>query len=973
MHPTRRRSAWGMLGIVASAAALHAQPNAAEQKAKAVTASRADGVAIDGALAEAAWQNGPWYTGFITAGRGDKAPVQTRFAVRFDDSFLYFAAVADEPEVAQLKRSETERGGKVFRDDCVEFMIDPTGDRVEYYHFVVNANGALYDAQRRQGGHAYSVEWDSTAEAAGAVGANSFSVELAVPFVELGLTPESAKQAWAIQVARERQAGGALELTSYMKCGGSFHVPDTYAPLTLPGADLSRFLWDVKAPLEELTTSDAGKLTHQFKALLTNGTGRFRFTSVTATLRASEATTSQTLTGGNDDGQQQPYVFRVPFAEPGPHTLTLVIADRQQPDVPLCVRSREVVLQYSPLRLTVTKPSYRNTLYATEQLSAVEATVRLALPEDQLKGARLEGTLFSTAAGQRAPVASAAEKTDTAEARLSIPVKELSVGEYVLAVTATLVNGRTFVTEAPLHRAAPSPNEWRLDENLVLLHNGKPFLPYGWFSASVSDAAKLRDEGVTAIQAYSAQYFPPAKTLEWLDQLQAQGLYGCFYPWPSSAFMDNFTQPVSPEEEQAVRERIRAFRDHPALFAYYLWDEPELRPMLVERADRLYQIIAEEDPDHPCIMLNDTLPGIHKYRNGGDILMPDPYPLFSRGGLAGQPIEYPSKFMRACREASEGKRAWWVTPQAFDYYMGGKANSRCPNLVELRNQQLQSIINGARGFLWYTYSHRYNYKDLDVGMPFLGREAQRLTDAVLAPELPDGVTWEAEAKEHLQAAVRRVDDDLYLFAVNTRTSRQQATFTLKGVADTTLWVVSENRSVRVSGGKFTDAFDLYEGHIYTTNNAVAAGPTVKEAQAAITQAEAARHRPGNLAYRDLGTTVTTSSTNQYSGQLPMVVDGVTNGSGWTDDTWRQWPDWIQATFKEPVSVGRVIVYTDSILEYEIQVEETGQLVKVAEGTRPGGKPIAATWAPRTVTAVRVVAKSGAADRTGVTEIEAYAR
>jgi len=155
MHPTRRRSAWGMLGIVASAAALHAQPNAAEQKAKAVTASRADGVAIDGALAEAAWQNGPWYTGFITAGRGDKAPVQTRFAVRFDDSFLYFAAVADEPEVAQLKRSETERGGKVFRDDCVEFMIDPTGDRVEYYHFVVNANGALYDAQRRQGGHAY--------------------------------------------------------------------------------------------------------------------------------------------------------------------------------------------------------------------------------------------------------------------------------------------------------------------------------------------------------------------------------------------------------------------------------------------------------------------------------------------------------------------------------------------------------------------------------------------------------------------------------------------------------------------------------------------------------------------------------------------------------------------------------------------------------------------------------------------------
>jgi hypothetical protein len=729
----------------------------------------------------------------------------------------------------------------------------------------------------------------------------------------------------------------------------------------------------VKAPLEELTTSDGGKLTHQFKALLTNGTGRFRLTSVTATLRTGGTETSQTLTGGNDDGQQQPYVFQVPFAEPGPHALTLVIADRQQPDVPLCVRSMEVALRYSPLRLTVTKPCYRNTIYATEKLGAVEATVRLALPEEQLKGVRLEGTLFSTAKGERVPVASVAVTTDTAEARLSVPVKELSLGEHLLVVTAALANGQTFTTEEAIHKAAPSPNEWRLDETLVLLHNGKPFLPYGWFSASASDAAKLRDEGVTAIQAYNAQYFPPGKTLEWLDQLQEHGLYGCFYPWPSNAFMENFTQPVSPEEEQVVRERIRAFRTHPALFAYYLWDEPELRPMLVERSDRLYEILAEEDPYHPCLMLNDTIPGIHQYRNGGDILMPDPYPLFSKGGLAGQPIEYTSKFMLACREAGEGKRAWWVTPQAFDYYMGGKANSRCPNLVELRNQQLQSIINGARGFLWYTYSHRYNYKDLDVGMPFLGREAQRLTDAILVPELPGGVTWEAEEKEHLQAAVRRVGDDLYLFAVSTRTSPQQVTFTLKDVADTTLWVVSENRSVKVSGGKFTDAFALYEGHVYTTNKAVAEGPTVKETQAGIAQAEAARRKPGNLAYRDLGTTVTTSSSNQYSGQLSMVLDGVTNGNGWTDDTWRQWPDWIQVSFKEPVSAGRVVVYTNSTADYEVRVEQDGKLTTVAEGTRAGDGPLTATFEPQTVTAVRVVAGSGPADRVSVTEIEVYER
>jgi hypothetical protein len=241
---TRQWSSSSLLLLLGGIALAATPPNPDEQKTKAVTASRADGLTVDGAPTEAAWQNGPWYTGFIAAGSDELAPVQTRFAVRFDDSSLYLAAVAEEPQIGQLKRAETERGNKVFRDDCVEFMIDPTGDRVEYYHFAVNANGALYDAQRRQGGHVHSREWDSTAKAAGAVGAKSFSVELAVPFVELGLTPQSAKQAWAIQVARERHADGALELTSYMKCGGSFHVPDTYAPLTLQGADLGRFLWD---------------------------------------------------------------------------------------------------------------------------------------------------------------------------------------------------------------------------------------------------------------------------------------------------------------------------------------------------------------------------------------------------------------------------------------------------------------------------------------------------------------------------------------------------------------------------------------------------------------------------------------------------------------------------------------------------------------------------------------------------------
>ena len=105
-----------------------------------------------------------------------------------------------------------------------------------------------------------SKEWDSTARVAAAVGGRAFSVEVGIPFVELGLAARSATQPWAIQVARERHAGGKLELSSYMRFGGSFHVPSTYAPLELKGADLRRYLWEIKAPLEPLVVKDGDRL-----------------------------------------------------------------------------------------------------------------------------------------------------------------------------------------------------------------------------------------------------------------------------------------------------------------------------------------------------------------------------------------------------------------------------------------------------------------------------------------------------------------------------------------------------------------------------------------------------------------------------------------------------------------------------------------------------------------------------------------
>lgn len=942
-----------------------------------VHAVRADGIRVDGLLKEPGWKNGPWCTSFTTPGTGGApAPIQTRFAVRFDAAALYLAAVMDEPSVKTMLAKATERDGRVYSDDCIEFMIDPTGDRVEYYHFIVNSRGAIYDAQRRQGGHVGTEVWNCDAQAAAHVGPDAWSMELRVPLAELGLSARSTKQPWAIQVGRERHAGGRLELSSFAPCGGSFHVPETYAPLILDHAVLAPFLWEVQLPVGALVTEDKGRLQYRFRTLVTNRTGRFRFLRLRAILlRDGEELGTSECFGGLDADQRGTYAFSVPFPRPGPCLLRFALADRRTPDTALAVRTVPVTLTYTPLVIDVLRPFYRNTIYATENVREIVARVHINLPPERVRDMKVRALLRPTGAGAKPTATSPEVVPDGSIAVLRLPVRGLSVGNYGLEVTATLHDGKNFSVHTTIRKVPPAAEEWRMDENLVLLHNGKPFFPYGWFSAPPTEGEKLRSEGVNVIQDYNAEYKTVKELRAWLDQVRAQGLYACFYPWPSRQFMKNFTQPVSPEEEVAIRERIRAVRDHPGVFAWYLWDEPELRPLLVERAERLYQIIAEEDPYHPCIMLNDTIPGILKYRNGGDVLMPDPYPLFNRGGLAGRPIEYTGEFMKACRRASAGKKAWWITPQAFDYYMNNP-HSRPPNLTELRNQQLQAIINGAHGIVWYTYSHRYNYPELDLGVSFLGHEARRLEPAILVPDTANVLTSKAPRQKHVQVATRRVNGDLVVFAVNTATEPQDVTFRFAGKtpAPARLWVVSEKRNLAVHDGVFSDRFDVYEGHIYTTSQSLGGGPTVAETRVAIAEAKRRLARPGNLAYRGRGATVTASSVNRYSGKPDMVIDGARKGKGWTDATWKQWPDWLEVRFPKPETVGRVRVWSSSIVKYEIQVQQGDKFVTVASGVRKSdASSLEATFPARpNVSAVRVVAKSATGAYSGIAETEVFA-
>jgi hypothetical protein len=935
-------------------------------------------IVVDGDLSEATWTQGQWYTNFAVLDRPTvQATVQTRFKVRFDDANLYIGAQMDEPDVAGLKAAITERDGKVYNDDCVEVMVDPTGERTEYYHFIVNSRGVLYDAQVRQAGSVQTRDWNCDARAAAKVGAASWSVELAIPLVELGLTRASTGQ-WALNVARERQAGKP-ELSTFSPMTGGFHQPSLYATLTLPGADLGRMLWEIKQPYEVLVYPGAdGKLIWHAKTHVTNSGPKFAFFLLRAQVGAG---VGEWVKGGLDSGQSAEFALTAPVPATGRQTVALEIVDRADPNMQLALRSTPSDIDYSPLNVTLIKPWYRDSVYATETVNELIFDVALALPPGDINGLTLACNLMPGKPGEPAAGVSPGIWSGPARAQMHVtmPLTWPAEPAYDYTLDVALVNAQGKAVHEVQRRIRKLPkvaDEWRLDEHNVLLHNGEPVLPFGWFSMDLADMSKP-GHAYTVCQNYNLEYssIPDARAL--LQKYADAGTAVTSYPYPGSAMMADtaWGKPLSDEEAQALRQRVAALKDCPGLWAWYIADEPELRPALPERTRKIYEVIAEEDPYHPCIMLNDTLEGIRRFKDGGDILMPDPYPCFIKGGLAAQPIQKTSAFVQTCVEASGGRRGVMVTPQAFNYGDYGRLNQREPNLTEMRNQMVQAIIYGAKGFLWYTYAHTANYPEIGIGMPWLSLEAAALKSAILADPATDiQVKVEATKPEHIHVSARRVGDDVYLFAANTDIAPQDVKLTLTGAAPGKLCVVSEGRTIEVPGGVLQDHFDTYATHIYTTNESVANRLDIAVPRAAITQAQATRRKPGNLAFEDNGTTVEVSSKAQYGSTPDRLVDGITGGMRWIDRTARQLPDWATIRWPQAVKIGRVVVYSPSVAAYEVQVPEgEGWRTVGTSGAADGTRLEALLDAPVTTSAVRILVTKLLPDQSYTTmwEVEAY--
>lgn len=187
-------------------------------------------IKIDGKLCEKIWHKAkPLYIfGSSDGARSSTDPWQVSFA--YDDNYIYLAAKMTDYEIRQLASTITKRDERVYDDDHLNIVLQPTVVSDTYYQFFINANGVVMDRACYMLGKdsKKDVKWNSNIIAKGQIeNSKSFqgwTLEIAIPFKDF--TQELPTQ-WGFNLVRFQKRKETVSIYSVP----FEHNPKTFAIL----------------------------------------------------------------------------------------------------------------------------------------------------------------------------------------------------------------------------------------------------------------------------------------------------------------------------------------------------------------------------------------------------------------------------------------------------------------------------------------------------------------------------------------------------------------------------------------------------------------------------------------------------------------------------------------------------------------------------------------------------------------------
>ena len=184
---------------------------------------------IDGVIEDSEWKGVASQSLYAMGSTG--AEIETEVRVAYDSRNLYLAWQCEEPQNKKLKLKETGRDGPVWSVDCVELMLNSDGgSNARRFHLIVApAPNSFYDAQFED--NSWNPRWQYAFRTIQPIDLMPFwTVEMSIPFKELGVEPPKSGTTWSANFGRGRYAGELAEAAEP-------------PPVFLPQKEAELFVW----------------------------------------------------------------------------------------------------------------------------------------------------------------------------------------------------------------------------------------------------------------------------------------------------------------------------------------------------------------------------------------------------------------------------------------------------------------------------------------------------------------------------------------------------------------------------------------------------------------------------------------------------------------------------------------------------------------------------------------------------------
>lgn len=474
-----------------------------------------------------------------------------------------------------------------------------------------------------------------------------------------------------------------------------------------------------------------------------------------------------------------------------------------------------------PMRSVLVSPIYRGRITAAGP-AQVRARVRLNLADRDLapQDVRVLASL-KDARGADVPADIRIERSTGEPSRVEIafPAGGLAVGNYDLEVRLLRADGE--LLQAVVHRLVRTPGDFHprctIDQHRRLLVDGKPFFPIGMYWSGINE----KDLDIYARSKFNCLMPYGSPTREQMDQAERHGLkviYSIKDWYAGVQSCPAWLKAVS-DEEPKVRQRVRRFRGHPALLAWYLNDE--LSQKYLPRLAAHQRWVTEEDPDHPTWIVLYQVREVGAYLDTFDVIGTDPYPIGRKAAsmAADWTIE--------TRRQVEGARPMWQVPQLHNWanyrkVAAGAKRPHTPTYDEVRSMAWQCICEGATGLVFYSWfdvkrNPGVTFDAQWAGLKKIAAEIDRAAPVLLAVEPAPSVTVRGGASgdnpDWLHVLVRRRGDKVTLFAANDGDGEGAVRFTLPA-APRSVRETTSGRAIEVAGQGFRDEVKKLDVKIY---------------------------------------------------------------------------------------------------------------------------------------------------------------